>query len=108
MHNVRESWTDGRLDDLNGKVDELGRRTDNGFNRVDADLRALRGEANAGSTNLRSEMKAEFAAVRGEMSSRFERVEGRIDDLHRTMLQLGGGAIATIAVGFLGVIVTQL
>ncbi len=42
------------------------------------------------------------------MNSRFERVENRIDDLHRTLLQLGGGAIATLVVGFLGVIVTQL
>jgi hypothetical protein len=86
MHLMRESWTDARLDDLNGKVDDLGRRMDSGFNRVDADLRALREET----------------------TRRFEHVEGRIDDLQRTMLQLGGGAIATIAVGLLGVIATQL
>lgn len=72
---MRESWTDDRLDDLNGKVDAL-----------------------------RVEMKADFDKV----DRRFERVEGRIDDLHRTMLQLGGGAIATVVVGFAGVIATQL
>ena len=34
MHLMRESWTDERLDNLSRKVDE-------GFNRVDAELRAL-------------------------------------------------------------------
>jgi hypothetical protein len=90
MDVMRESWTDARMDDLNGKVDDLGRRMDNGFNRVDADLRALREET----------------------SQRFERVDGRIDDLHeaihRTMLQLGAGVIVTLVVGFAGIIATQL
>ena len=31
---MRQSWTDGRLDDLSDRVDD-------GFKRVDADLRAL-------------------------------------------------------------------
>jgi hypothetical protein len=34
--NVRESWTDERLDDLSKKVDQ-------GFARLDADMRALDG-----------------------------------------------------------------
>ena len=42
------------------------------------------------------------------MEARFERVEGRIDDLHRTILQLGAGAVVTLVVGFAGIIVTQL
>jgi len=79
MEAMRKSWTDERLDDMSCRMED-------GFNRVDADLRALRSET----------------------TMRFERVEGRIDDLHRTMLQLGGGAIVTIAVGFAGLIATQL
>lgn len=31
MEPVREAWTDERLDDLNGKVDDLARRTDEGL-----------------------------------------------------------------------------
>jgi hypothetical protein len=34
MHLMRESWTDERLDDLSHRMDE-------GFRRIDADLRAL-------------------------------------------------------------------
>ncbi len=40
MEGVREAWTDERLDDLS-------RRMDNGFARVDADLRALNGRFDA-------------------------------------------------------------
>jgi hypothetical protein len=69
---MRESWTDGRLDDLSHRVDE-------GFRRVDADIRDLR----------------------AEMNSRF-------DALQRTMLQIGGGLIAALIMGFMGLIATQL
>jgi hypothetical protein len=68
MNAVRDKWTDERLDDLNQRVGE-------GFNRVDADLRALRLEMNA----------------------RFEVVDARFDALQRTMLQLGAGIVATLA-----------
>jgi hypothetical protein len=79
MSSVREAWTDERLDDLNAKVDDLGRRMDEGFRDL-----------------------------RGEMNTKFSRVEERIDDVNRTMLRLGGGALATFAVGFAGLIATQL
>ena len=35
MDAVREKWTDERLDDLNGKVDDLGRRMDLRFEGLD-------------------------------------------------------------------------
>ncbi len=37
---MRVNWTDERLDDLSHRMDA-------GFNRVDADLRELRGEMNS-------------------------------------------------------------
>jgi hypothetical protein len=40
MNAMRETWTDERLDDLNGRVSD-------GFRRVDEDIRGLRGEMNA-------------------------------------------------------------
>jgi len=64
MAAAREAWTDERLDDMS-------RRMDAGFARVDEELRA---------------------------------VNARLDGLQRTMLQVGGGVIATL----IGLIATQL
>jgi hypothetical protein len=63
MEAVRDKWTDERLDDLNAKVDR-------GFERVDADLRALRVET-----------RTEFGALRGEMKAGFERVDARFEKM---------------------------
>jgi hypothetical protein len=45
METMRKSWTDERLDDFAGETarrfDTLERRMDDGFNRVDAELRAV-------------------------------------------------------------------
>jgi hypothetical protein len=79
VERARATWTDERLDDL-------ARRMDDGFNRVDADLRALH----------------------GEMTSRFAEVNGRIDALQRTMIHAAGAMMATFVAGFLGLIATQL
>jgi hypothetical protein len=79
METMRESWTDERLDDLNNRVGE-------GFRRVDADIRDLR----------------------GEMNGRFDRVDDRFDSLQRTLLQMAGGTIATLIAGFAAVVATQL
>ncbi len=43
MEAMREAWTDERLDDLTVRMDR-------GFDRVDKDIRDLRGEMRAGST----------------------------------------------------------
>lgn len=47
----REQWTDKRLDDLNNRVDD-------GFVRLDKDIRELRDKVDA----LQSEMNARFDA----------------------------------------------
>jgi hypothetical protein len=65
MEAMRESWSDDRLDDLNGKVDVL---------RVE-----MRTEFAA----VRGEMKDEFAVVRSEMREGFDRVEERFDKVDR-------------------------
>jgi len=54
MEAMRESWTDDRLDDLNGKVDAL-----------------------------RVEIKTEFVAARGEIDKRFDKVDERFDKVDR-------------------------
>ena len=45
---MRSTWTDSRLDDLatntDRRFDELERRMESGFTRVDGELREIRGE----------------------------------------------------------------
>ena len=72
MERARATWTDERLDDL-------ARHMETGFNRLDADIRALGAETSA-----------------------------RFDALQRTMLQVGAGLIATMIVGFASLLVAQL
>jgi hypothetical protein len=83
VERARGTWTDERLDDL-------ARRMDDGFNRVDAELRALRAE-------VRAEMRAEIGGV-----------NARLDALQRTMIQVAAAIMATFVAGFLGLIATQL
>ena len=71
MERARATWTDERLDDL-------ARRVDSGFDRVDGELRELRTEVSSG-----------FDAVEA-------RLGGRIDGLQRTLIQVGGATIVTV------------
>jgi hypothetical protein len=82
MHLMRESWTDERLDDLNHRVDR-------GFDRVDADIGALRVETKAG----------------------FDRVDERFEAMHQLLLRFCGLMIAALVgliAPLIGVVVTQL
>jgi hypothetical protein len=72
---TRENWTDARLDDLSHRMDQ-------GFERVDADIRGLRAEMNGG----------------------FDRIGGRFDALQRTLFLAAAGVIASL----IGLIATQL
>ncbi|MEX2253393.1 MAG: hypothetical protein WD649_04520 [Thermoleophilaceae bacterium] len=86
---MRDSWTDERLDDFRGEVNQRFDGVDKRFDQVDKRFEA---------------MERRFDHV----DRRFERIESRIDDVNRTMLRLGGGAIVTFVVGFAGMIATQL
>ena len=59
------------------RLDDLSTRVTDGFNRFDEDLRELRGEMNA-----------------------------RFDGLHRTMIQVGGGAIVAVLATLVSVLAT--
>lgn len=76
---ARDMWTDERLDDLNHRVDD-------GF----------------------KETREEFRAARGEMRGEFQSVRAEIAAFQRMTLQLFAGTIATMLVGFAGVIATVI
>ena len=75
---MRSTWTDSRLDDLNGRVGEFAE-----------EMRDLRGEMRGMRGDMR-DLRSEFAAFQ------------------RMMMQVGGGLIGTLVVGILGLIATQL
>jgi hypothetical protein len=86
---VRESWTDERLDDLNGRVGE-------GFVRMDAEFKRVDQRFDAVDARL------------DRFDVRFERLENNFHALQRTMLQLGFGLIGTLVVASGGLIATQI
>jgi hypothetical protein len=82
----RMDRTDDRLQD---RFDSIDRR----FDRVDCRIEEL---------DWRFEKR--FDKVDGELS----RINSGLDDLQRMMMQVGGGVIATLIAGILGLIATQL
>ncbi len=82
----RTFWTDSRLDDLSSRMDM-------GFARVDADIRALRGEVREQGAELRGEMREMGIELRGEVAA-----------LRTTLIRVGGGMMA----GLVGVIAAVL
>ena len=111
---MAQERTDGRLTDLNVKVDHGFAQVDQRFEQVDhhfaqVDHRFERVETEI--TNLRVETRTEFTELRGEMKAGFGRIDERLDSMQRTMIQgVIAMAGATLA-GFGGMIVlvaTQL
>ena len=103
MEAVREKWTDERLDDMNGRMGE-------GFDRLDKDLREVRGEI----VGVRGEVagvRTEVAGVRTEAAENkseiLEEMSSRFEATHRLIIQVGGGLFGTMAIGFLGLVLTQ-
>lgn len=66
---------------------------DAGFERVDADIRELRGEVRS----MRAELGGEIAGLRSELG-------GQIEALRMTILRVGGGMM----VGLVGIIAAVL
>jgi hypothetical protein len=74
----RTTWTDERLDDLS-------RRMDTGLDRVDADIRELR----------------------GDMNFRFDRLETRFDSMRRLMFGMLATIVAAFLVSIFGFLITN-
>jgi hypothetical protein len=111
---MRESWTDERLDDLNGRVSD-------GFERVEVQIRDLRGEMNErfdkgfGKVDTRFEkVDTQFDKIDtrfDKVDAKFERIDGRLDSIQRTMAMGALTLAGTILAGFASMIVliaTQL
>jgi hypothetical protein len=87
------AWTDERLDDL-------ARRMDAGFVRLDRDLRDLRAEIGG----LRVEMRQEIGGLRQEMGQEVGGLRQEIASLRGTMNRFGIGIMVAL-VGMIAAIV---
>jgi len=103
-----ERWNDDRMDDLAGKVDEIG-----------VQLREQRGELRQEIQTQGNELRQETLELRREMKAGFDRVDGQLreqrGELRQEMLELRrgikAGAISVSSsaiVGFAALLATQL
>ncbi len=99
MHLMRESWTDSRLDDFAANTDRRFDAVDRRFDAVDKRFDAVDRRFEVIDRRFEA-VDRRFDAVDAEL----QRLNGRFDDLHRTLLQVGGGVV----VALIGLIVTQL
>ena len=96
---ARATWTDERLDDLS-------RRVDDGFKRIDARFDAFDARLDVRFDALDARFDARLDSSDARTNKRLEGIDHRFDSLQRTILPLGGGMIATMVVGFAGLIAT--
>lgn len=83
---ARDAWTDGRLDDLNKKVDE-------GFAEMRDEFGAQR-----------TEMREEISLLRKERREDNALVHKELGDIHRAIHQFTFAMAGTVFLGFCGTI----
>jgi predicted nucleic acid-binding Zn-ribbon protein len=115
MEAMRESWTDDRMDDLNGKVDGLRLEMRTEFQAIRGEMKeefgAVRTEMKEEFRAVRGEMKTEFAAVRGEMQAGFDKIEGRFQSMDQRLLDIYRmmfGFCGLMLAALIGLLATQL
>lgn len=106
------SWSDDRLDDLNGKVDETSRQAEEMRGEMRTELKAVRGEMHAELSAVRGEMKEGAASLRSEIQAMRSDMDRRLDGLQSAMTSLTVTIFATTTSGFIALlaalIITQL
>jgi predicted nucleic acid-binding Zn-ribbon protein len=83
----RDHETEHRLDELTLKVDS-------GFDRLDKDIRELRGEIKALRTELKGEIKALRTELKGEIQELRTELKGEIQELRAEIASLNRTLIA--------------
>jgi len=105
MEAMRQSWSDDRLDDLN-------KRVDSGFTRVDARFAQMeeRMDARFARFEAKFDSKIDTAAteLRQQMQADTHQLNSRFDAMQQTFIRVGGGLIGVLFASGAGLIVTQL
>ena len=100
MQTMRESWTDERLDDLNGRVSD-------GFDRVEGQVRDLRGEMNARFEKVDErfdKVEAKFDKRFAQVDAKFERIDDQLGSIQRAVILLAVTLSGSMIAGFAAMI----
>lgn len=97
MATMAKSWTDERLEERFDRIDQRFDEVDRRFEAVDRRFDSV----DRRFEEIDRHFNAEFRGLRSEMN-------GRFDATQRLIIQAGAGMLATMIIGFTGVIVTQL
>jgi len=112
MEAMRQSWSDDRLDDLNGRVDALSDRVEAGFARVDEKFERQEERMERRFERLDGKIDSKIDAatleLRQELKEGFHQVNSRFDAMQQTMIRVGGGLIGVLVASGAGLIATQL
>jgi hypothetical protein len=107
MDAMRDAWTDERLDDLNGRVGDLGRRMDEGFNRVDAKIGALDSKFDIRIAALDSKFDTRIAALDSKFDALDGKTDSKIENL-RVEMRTEFRALNRLILGFGGALITAV
>jgi hypothetical protein len=119
MEAMRQSWTDDRLDDLSHRMDKRFDQVEGemkaGFERVDGEIKTLgkelRGEIAGSESRLHARLDRDYIRIREEIAKVHNDTHQMNAEMHafqRTILQVGGGMIATLVVTLAGLLVTSI
>ena len=108
----REKWTDDRLDDLNQRVND-------GFARVEGDIRGLQVEVKKQGESLRAEMSTRLGETEARLEKKIDGVKGdldgvkgdlekKIDSLGKSVAEVRGVIDRALFVGVAALILTQI
>jgi hypothetical protein len=111
MEAMTKSWTDERLEERFDRIDQRFDEVDRRFDAIDrrfeqVDRRFEQIDRRFEAIDRRFEQSFEY--VNGEFRELRAEMNARFDAMQRLIIQVGGGTIATMFVGFLGLIATQL
>jgi chromosome segregation ATPase len=99
MEAMRQSWSDDRLDDLNGRVDAGFARVDAQFARVDTQFARVDEKLERLDAKIDSKVDGSTAELRREMRDGFDRINQRLDRLMLTLIVVALGLAGSLLAG---------
>jgi hypothetical protein len=120
---ARQTWTDDRMDDLVGRVDDGFAQTHGDLKDLRREVGSIREELRAENGSLRGELRAEVGSVTGELRAEIKsgdrelrtELEGLRSDMNQQFLALNrrfdlfqATLLAAVLAGLVGILASHL